>query len=101
MQENFGINGMMFEVQTIMAEIDGDEPTQYVEFVPTEGSLIDYSFIIGDFKDTGVVNQNGDAQISCNIVFKNKSKDENEFLITENTDILNTIISNLIKSTLE
>lgn len=101
MQENFGINGMLFEVSTVMASIENDEPTPHVEVVPIEGYLVGYPFIIGEFKFTDIVYENGDGQVKCSIAFTDKTKDENDELISQHANLLNTIVTTLISNSMK
>lgn len=98
MQSSFGIEGMKFEVISVMASIENDEPTNHLEVTPIIGNLVGYKFIIGEFKMSDDTYENGDGKLKYNIAFLDKSKEENDKLIEDNAEDINTIVTNIVMS---
>jgi hypothetical protein len=96
MQTNFGIDGMMFDAETVMIKVRDDEPIEAISITPTDGSMVGYPFTIGNFTITGVKYENGDGQVKFDVSFINVPDDENESLVIRYKDVVNQIAYRLI-----
>lgn len=96
MQSSFGIEGMKFEVISVMAQISNDEPTNHLEVTPIEGELVGNKFIIGEFDMIEETYENGDGKLKYNIAFLDKTKDENNVLIADNIATINAIVTDIV-----
>lgn len=97
MKSNFGIDGMMFEAQTVMSNVDGEEPTPFIEFNPIEGSMVGNKFIIGEFKIKDELYDNGDGQLQFSVSFLDKTKKENDKLLLDHIETINKIVKKIVE----
>lgn len=97
MKSNFGIDGMMFEVQTVMSNVDEEEPTPFTEFNPIEGSMLGNKFIIGEFKINDELCDNGDGQLQFSVSFLDKTKKENDELLLDHIETINQIVKKIFE----
>jgi hypothetical protein len=97
-QNNFGLDGMLFEVETIMTSINDDDPTPFLELVPLEGNMVGSRFIIGEFRMTDIEYDNGNGQLQYSTIFPDKTKEENDELLKLHLDTINKIVMDMITS---
>lgn len=97
MQTSFNLDGELFEVEMIMSSVDEEEPSQFLEIKPIEGTMIGNTFIIGEFKFIEDVSSEDSDNLSFNAVFLNKTAEENTQLIKLHLDTINKIVLNMFK----
>lgn len=97
MQTSFNLDGELFEVEMIMSNVDIEEPSPFLEILPLEGSMVGNTFIIGEFKFTEDDESEDSDNLSFNIVFTDKSKQENDELCKLHLNTINTIVTNIFK----
>jgi hypothetical protein len=100
MQNNFGLDGMLFEVETVMSNIESDDPSPFLEVTPIEGEMVGYKFLIGEFTTTGIIHENGDGELQFSVVFVDKSKEENDELLTKYIEAIKHIVNKLVEDML-
>lgn len=100
MQNNFGLDGMLFEVETVMSHVKSEEPSPFLEVNPIEGDMVGYKFLIGEFKVTGKTHENGDGELQFSVSFVDKSEDENDELLTKHIETIKHIVNNLLEDML-
>lgn len=98
MQDNFGLDDMLFQVETIMSNVNDEEPSPFLELNPIKGELVGHKFIIGEFKMTDVEYDNGDGQLQYSVSFIDKTKEETDELTIKYTDTINKIVMNMIEN---
>lgn len=96
MQQNFGLEDYLFDVETVMAKIENSEPTECLEFTPIKGDIKD-TFIIGEFLMVDTY-ENGDGKMRYSISFLNKDKTENDILVAEHYNIINSIVYKIVEA---
>jgi hypothetical protein len=95
---DFGISGMNFNVESVMASIHDEAPTEHIEFTPLEGEMVGLKFIIGEFKLTDKTYDNGDGEVTFNTSFLDKTDAENTELMEKYIEEIKTIAHVLIKN---
>ena len=98
MKTNFGIDAMMFEAETVMAKIEEDEPSPFIEITPTEGNIVGHKFIVGEFKIKDELYENSDGNLQFSVSFLDKSKKENDKLMTLHIKTINQIVMDMISN---
>ncbi len=101
MQSNFGLDNMLFEVETVMSNINDEEPSPFLELVALEGDMIGNTILIGEFRRTDVEYDNGDGQLQFSVSFMDLDKKQNDELLEKHIDTINKIVMNIIESVVE
>jgi len=96
MQNNFGLDDMLFEVETVMSQIDNEEPSPFLEITPIEGDLVGSPFLIGEFRMTDKTHENGDGELQFSVSFVDKPKAENDELLAKHIETINHIVYKLL-----
>lgn len=97
MQNNFGLDDMLFEVETVMAHINDEAPSPFLELVPLEGSMVGSKFIIGEFRITDETYENGDGEMQFSVSFPEKTKKENDEMVETHAETINKIVINMLE----
>ena len=97
MQNNFGLDSMLFEVETVMSQIGEESPTPFIEITSIEGDMTGLKFIIGEFRFTDTTHDNGDGELQFSVSFVDKTKEENDQLLKLHIETINHIVYNLIE----
>ena len=97
MQNNFGLDNMLFEVETVMTQINNEEPSPFLELTPLEGDMLGSKFLIGEFRMTDETFENGDGQLQFSVSFSDKTKKENYELLEQHTETINKIVINMLE----
>ena len=97
MQNNFGLDDMLFEAETVMSQIDKESPTPFIEITPIKGDMVGLKFIIGEFELTDTKHDNGDGELRFSVSFVDKTKEENDQLLKLHIETINHIVYDLIQ----
>lgn len=84
------------EVELVMAQIKGDEPSEHLQITFVEGNLENESMLLGEWNFLGS-DENG-ADVEFNVVFVGKTPEETDILVADNHELIRSIALTLIEN---